>query len=148
MFSPRSDFAVRLVAFRPQDAFIDLIAKSISGATILSIAIKIRFWILSSTAFKILPISPSILSLNHLYQDFTFKIFSAKLLPGLSTVNSWSPVFSLTVAFSSLSHTVLQILKSWSKSSNWLRRLLFDYFFLQMETSVVLADQLHLKYQQ
>ena len=49
IYSPRSEFAVTLVASRPEDAFIDLFAKSILGATILSIAIKTAFWILCST---------------------------------------------------------------------------------------------------
>ena len=52
--SPRSEFAVTLVASCPEDAFIDLIANAILGTTMLSIAIKIAFWILSSTASTIL----------------------------------------------------------------------------------------------
>ena len=44
--SPRSEFAITLVTSRPEDAFIDLIANSILGATMLSIAAKISFWIL------------------------------------------------------------------------------------------------------
>ena len=38
MCSPRSELAMTLVASRPEDAFINLIANSILGATILSIA--------------------------------------------------------------------------------------------------------------
>ena len=41
--SPRSQFAVTLVTSRPEDAFIDLFANSILGATMLSIAAKIAF---------------------------------------------------------------------------------------------------------
>ena len=47
--SLRSEFADTLVASRPEDAFIDLIASSILGATIFSIAVKIAFCSLSST---------------------------------------------------------------------------------------------------
>ena len=43
MCSPRTEFAQMLVASRPEDAFIDLIANSILGATILSVAVKIAF---------------------------------------------------------------------------------------------------------
>ena len=45
--SLRSEFADTLVASRPEDAFIDLIASSILGATMFSIAVKIAFCILS-----------------------------------------------------------------------------------------------------
>ena len=50
--SPRSGLAIKLVASRPDDELIDLIADSISGVIILSIAVKIAFWILSSTVSK------------------------------------------------------------------------------------------------
>ena len=45
--SPSSEFAVTLVTSRPEDAFIDLIANSILGATMLTIAINIEFSVLS-----------------------------------------------------------------------------------------------------
>ena len=60
----------------PEDAFIDLIVDSILGATIQSIAVKIAFWILSSTVLTILVISLSILSMKHLSKVFTFIVFS------------------------------------------------------------------------
>ena len=41
--SLRSEFADTLVASRPEDAFIDLIANSSLGATMLSIAMKTAF---------------------------------------------------------------------------------------------------------
>ena len=40
--SPRSEFAVTLVAFHPEDAFIDLFANSILGAKMLSIAVELH----------------------------------------------------------------------------------------------------------
>ena len=100
--STRSEFAVTLVAFRREDAFIDLIANSILGATMLSIAVKIAFWILSSTASTILHISLSILSLKHLSKVSTFTAFSLvlKLLPEVPTVKSWSLVTLITAVFS------------------------------------------------
>ena len=63
--SPRSEFAVTLVASRPEDAFIDLTANSIVGAVLLLNAVKIAFWILLSTVLTLLPIYLSILSLKH-----------------------------------------------------------------------------------
>ena len=50
--SPRSKFAVTLVASHPEHAFIDLIANSILRATIPSLVVKIAFRILSSTMSK------------------------------------------------------------------------------------------------
>ena len=58
--SLRSKFADTLVTSRPEDAFIDLIANSILGVTMLSMAVKIAFYILSSTVSTILFISLSI----------------------------------------------------------------------------------------
>ena len=46
-YSLRSEFAATLVSYRPEDTFVDLIASSILGATIFSIAVKIAFCILS-----------------------------------------------------------------------------------------------------
>ena len=71
---PRSEIAVTLVAFRPEDAFFDLMAHSTLGATMLSKAIKIGFYILSSTVSTILLISLSILLLKHLSKIFTFTV--------------------------------------------------------------------------
>ena len=73
--SLRSEFADTLVTSRPEDAFIDLIANSILGATMLSMAVKIAFCILSSTVSTILLISLSILSLKHLSKVFTLLYF-------------------------------------------------------------------------
>ena len=61
--SLHSEFADTLVTSRPENAFNDLIANSIFGATILSMAAKIALYILSSTVSTILFISLSILSL-------------------------------------------------------------------------------------
>ena len=125
-----------LAVSRPEDAFIDLIANAILGAITLSIGVKIAFWVLSSTVSTILPISLSIPSLKHLFKDFTFTAFSlvAKSQPRLPAVNSWSLVASMTVAFSCLSLALLPIITPWSKSIIWLRSLLFDCLFLQVET--------------
>ena len=64
--SLRSELADTLVTSRPEDPFIDLIANSNIGATMLSIAVKIAFCILSSTLSTILLLSLSIFSLKHL----------------------------------------------------------------------------------
>ena len=102
MCSQRSEFAVTLVAFRAEDAFYDLIAHSILGAMSLSIEVKIAFPILSSTVSIILLVSLSTNSLKHQSKVFTFTVVSLviKLLPERPTVNSWSPVPSMSVAFS------------------------------------------------
>ena len=146
--SPRSEFAITLVTSRPEDAFIDLIANSIFGATMFSIAVKIALCILSSTVPTILLISLSILSLKRLSKVFTFITFSltAVLLLELLTVKSRSFVPILTTAFSCLSLTALPIIISWSKSSNWLRSLLFDCLFLRVETMFVLITELYYKW--
>ena len=65
MLSPRSEFAVTLMASYPEDAFIDVVANSISGTTMLSIALKIAFWILASPMSTMLHISLSVFSLYH-----------------------------------------------------------------------------------
>ena len=147
--SPRSAFAVTLVASRPEDAFIDLIADSIFGATMLTIAVKIAFCILSSTVSTILLISLSILSLKHLSKVLTFTVLSiiAILLLEASIVKSRSLVPLLTTVFSWLSLAALSIMISWSKSSNWLRSLLFDCLFLRVETMFVLITQLYMRLQ-
>ena len=117
---PRSEFAVTMVASRPEDAFIDLTANSILGATMLSIAVKIAFWILSSTVSTKLLISLSILSLKHLSKVFTFTVFSlvTKLSLEVPTVKSRSLLPSFIIAFSRSSLATLPIMISWSKSCN------------------------------
>ena len=111
--SPRSELAVTLVASRPEDAFIDLIANSILGVTMLSIAVKVALLILSSTVSTILFISLSILSLKHLSKVFTFAVFSltAELLE-IPTLKSRSLVPSLTAMLSCLSPTIMPIMVS------------------------------------
>ena len=98
MRSPRSESSVPLVASRPEDSFIHPTDNSILGVVKLSIAVKIPFWILSSTVSTMLPVSLSILSLKQLSEVFTFTKLSlaVKLLPVPLTVNSWSTVPSLT----------------------------------------------------
>ena len=92
--SPSSEVAVTIVITRPEDAFMDLIAKSILGATMLSIAVKIAFCILSSTVSTILLSYLSIISLKHLSKVFTFTVLSliAMLLLEVPTVKSGSLV--------------------------------------------------------
>ena len=55
-----------------------------------SIALRIAFWILSSTVSTMLLISLSIFSLKHLSKVFTFSVFSlvTKLSPEVPTVKS------------------------------------------------------------
>ena len=72
--SPCSEIAVKLVASRPEDAFIDLTANLILGVTILTLVVKIAFWILSSTMSTMLLISLSILSFKHLSNVRTFTV--------------------------------------------------------------------------
>ena len=129
MCSPRSEFALTRVAFRPEDAFIDLIANFIFRVIKVSIAVEIAFWTVST----ILPTSLSNLLLKHISKVFTFTIFSlvARLLPGFSTVNSWSRLPLLTAAFSCLLLTLLPTKTSSSRSFNCLRSLLFDCFSCQ-----------------
>ena len=100
--SPRSEFAVTLVTSCPEDACIDLIAISILGATMLSIAVHIAFCILSSTVPRMLLIYLSILSLKHLSKNFKFTILLlfAVFLLEVPTVKSRSLVPSLTTMFS------------------------------------------------
>ena len=143
--SLRSEFADTLVTSRPEDAFIDLIANSILGATMLSMAVKFAFCILSSTASTLLFISLSILSLKHFSRVFTFIAFqlSTELLLKVPTVKSRSLEPSLTTTFSCLALVALPIIIFWSKSTNWLRSLLFDCFFLRVETVFVLITELH-----
>ena len=143
----RSEFPDKLVTSRPEDALIDLIANSILGATILFIAVRIAFCILSSTVSTILFISLSILSLKNLPRVLTFIAFhlSTELLLKVPRVKSRSLEPSLTTIFSCLSLAALPITKSWSKSSNWLRSLLFDCLFLQVETVFVLITELFLR---
>ena len=80
---PRSEFALTLIASRPEDAFIDLTANSTLGLKILSIAVKIAFWILSSTVSAMFPISLSTLSKKNLSNVCTLSKFSlvVNLLP-------------------------------------------------------------------
>ena len=143
--SLRSEFAGTLVTSRPEDAFIDLIANSILGATMLSIAVKIAFCILSSTVSTILFISLSILSLKHLSKIFTFITFplTIELSLQVPTVKSRSLVPPLTTVLSCLSLAALPMIMSWSKSSIWLRSHLFDCLFLRVETMFVLITELH-----
>ena len=112
--SLRSEFADTLVAYRPEDAIIDLIAYSILAPTMLSIAVKIAFCILSSTVSTKLLISLSILSLKHLSKIFTFIAFSLKieLLLEIPIVKSQSLVPSLTTTFSCLPLAALPIIIS------------------------------------
>ena len=68
--SPCSEFAVTLAASRPEDAFIDLTANSFLGEIMLSIVVKITFWILSSTVSMI-----SLCLYPILYQSYQSDIF-------------------------------------------------------------------------
>ena len=139
---PRSEFAMTLVASRPEDAFIDLLADSISRTTILSSAVKIAFWILSWTVSTILLIFLSIFSLKQVSKVFTVTVFSltTKPLSELPMVNSRSPLPSITVVFSCPALAVLPMMTSWSKSSNWPRSLLFYCLFLRVETMSALKN--------
>ena len=102
-------FAVTLVASRPQDAFTDLIANLILGATIVSKAVKSALWILSSTVSRKLLVSLSIFPIKHLSKVFIFTVFSLviKLLPGVPSVKFRSQVPSLTTVSSCVSLVVL-----------------------------------------
>ena len=114
--SLHSEFAATLVASRPEDAFIDLIASWILGATLLSITVQIAFWILSSTVSTKLFSSLSILSLKHFSKVLTFTAFSlvAELLLEVPMVKSRSLVPSLTIVFPCLSLGALPIIISGS----------------------------------
>ena len=144
------EIATTLVAPRPGDAFNDLTANSIVGVILLSITVKIAFWIFLSTGSTILFICLSILSSKHLSKVTTFTKISlvAKLLQELLTVRSWSTTLSLTTTFFCLSLTALPVIIFQSMSSNWLRRLLFDCLFLRVESTFALTDQLYLKWKQ
>ena len=82
-YSPRSGFAVTFVGSCPEDSVFNLIANSILGAAIMSMAVKIAFWIMSSTVSAILLIPLSIFSLKYLSKIFTVTVFSllTKILP-------------------------------------------------------------------
>ena len=114
--SPRSETAVSVVASRQEDEFIDLIANSILGVTILSMAVKNVSWFLFSTVSTILLISLSILSLNYISKAFTFSGFSLVtkilLLLQVPMVISRSTVPSLATVFSCLSLAALPIMIS------------------------------------
>ena len=93
--TPSFEFAATLVASRLEDAFVDLTANSILGVIVLSITVKIAFWIHSSTVSTILIISLSILSVRHFSNEWTFTVLSVLslvigLLISLFTVNLWS----------------------------------------------------------
>ena len=105
--SQRSEFAITLVTSHLEDAFTDLIAYSFLGATILSIAVKIAFCILSSTVSMIWLISLSILSLKHLSNVFTLTVLSltAVLLLEALMVKSWSSLIDHNI-FLSLASSV------------------------------------------
>ena len=112
--SPCSDFAVILVASLLEGAFIDPIANSILGATILLRAVENAFWILSPTISTKLLNSLSIVALKYLSKVFTFTVFPlvTKLLPEVPTVKSRSLVLSLTLTFSRRSVAALPIITS------------------------------------
>ena len=92
--SPLSQFAVTLVTSRPEDAFIDLIANSILGAIMLSIAVKNPVYILSSTVSAMLFISLSILSLKHLSNVFIFTVLSLTIIVLLEVTTAKNSVVS------------------------------------------------------
>ena len=98
MCSPCYDFANTLVSFRPENAFFEPIPNSIIGVISLSKLVKYVFRILSSTKSTIIPNSLSIYWLKYISKVPTFAETSLanKLLSGLPTVISWSPVHSLT----------------------------------------------------
>ena len=105
--------------------------------------------ILSSIVSTILLISLSILSLKQLSKVFASIAFSliAELLLEVPTVKFRSLESPLTTLFSWLCLAALPRMISWSKSSNWLRSLLFDCLFLRVETMFVLIIQFYLKSQ-
>ena len=87
---PRSEFAVALTLSGLENKIIDLTAISILGVKILSIEVKIAFWILYSSMSTMLSISLTILSSKHLSEHWTFTELSltVKLLPRILTVVS------------------------------------------------------------
>ena len=129
----RYECAATLGASRPEDAFIELTDISILGVKIVSIAVTIALWILSLTLWRMLPIFLSTHYLKRLSIVFTFTKFSvaAKILPVHLTLISWSTVPSLATTFSCLLPAELSKILSRSKSSNWLKNLLFDCFFCE-----------------
>ena len=148
---PHSEFALTMIASRLEDAFIDLFAKSIFGTTVLSMAVvvKIAFWFLYSTVSTKILFSLSILSLYYLFKVFKITVFSlvTNLLLEVPKVKSRSVVPSMTITSSYIPLGVLPTLTSWSKSSNYLKSLLFDWFLLRVETMLALITQLYLKLQ-
>ena len=138
-WSPHSEFTAKLVASRPEDAFFDLIANSffLSNTTIncgqhcVSDSVFTRAN--NNTHFLVNPFK------KHLSKVLTFtkSSWTVKLLSGLPTVKSWSPVPSTIVLFSCLSIAVLPMIKTWSKLSNWRRHLLFEVFSCQWKQSLL-----------
>ena len=96
-----SEFFVTLAVSRPEDAFFDLTANSIFGVMLLSIAVKSKFWIVSSTVLTTLPISLSILSVRLFSSVWTSTVLSSVTtkLSIILVVNSRSDGLSLTTTF-------------------------------------------------
>ena len=126
-----SDFPVTLAASHPADAFLDLTANSIPGVIRLSFLVKMGSWTLSSNVSSISFFSLSIPSITHLSNVWKSVVFS--LLAGtLSLI--WPLIFQSTRTLSETKfhHPLLTsstTMRSWSKSSNSLRKVSFYSFF-------------------
>ena len=98
----------------------DVTANSSLWVMIISIAVKLAFWILSSSVPTILPISLSNLSVKHFSNVWIFTVSSLVIgvLASLITVNSWStgPLSNRTFCLSIFEASPM--ISSWSESSN------------------------------
>ena len=117
--SIRSEFVSTLARSRPEDEFVKLTAISILRLIILSNAVKISFWVLTSTVSKKVPNYPSIPSVWHPSIIWTFTVFSLVVcIPSkFLAVNSG---LLLTETFRLPLPTALRTIRYQSKSSNWL----------------------------
>ena len=147
--SSRSEFAVTLATYRPDNPLIDLTANSNLGVMMLY-AVKLAIWILYSIVPVTLPISLVILSVRFFPKVWTSSVFRLidAILSILLRVISRSTWQSLTSTFCQSLLTALPTKTPGSKSPNWLRSVPFCSLFLQAETIFVLPSELFSIYSQ
>ena len=145
-YFPCSKFAVTQLMSHPDEAILDTIAISIFGVKILSIAVKIAFWILTLTSSTTLCISLVILSIGFLSNVWTnteISLAAAELSLLLTTIHQSTRGLSKKEVLS-LNIRCLNKKTSCSKSLTSLKTLLLCCFFFQVETMFVLTSDLHL----
>ena len=144
---PSSVIPTTPAASRPDNAFVDRNANSILGVIILSIAAKLRSEFYLQPRQQCNPLRVNSFIVTSLQCLNVHRVFIGRWI----TTTIMNGKFSVTGTYidcNNLFSTVRSVSNkkpSWSKSSNWLRSLVFDGFSFQVEIMFTLTSEMYLR---